>query len=421
MFKLKEEKMITINHNFLELEANYLFADIDRKVNEYKDAHPDTRVISLGIGDVTRPLPPAVIEALHEAVDHMGDAAQFRGYGPYGGYSFLRDLICEYDYRARGVQISPDEIFVSDGAKTDVSNFQELFAMDSIVAVTDPVYPVYVDSNVLAGRGGQKINGRWSKIVYLPCDSDNNFVPALPEKRPDMIYLCYPNNPTGTMLTKSQLQKWVDYARSEGCVILYDSAYEAFIRDEDAPHSIFELDGAKEVAVEFRSFSKTAGFTGLRCAYVTVPKDLKVSDGQGGKIELNPCWYRRQCTKYNGCPYIVQRAAAAIYTENGRREVHATIRGYQENADLLSSALRNLDLSVYGGTNAPYLWVKTPQSMGSWDFFDLMLDKAALVCTPGAGFGQSGEGYVRLTAFGSLEDTHEAISRIRKLAENRLL
>lgn len=411
--------MITVNQNFLELEANYLFADIERKVEAYKSANPETRVISLGIGDVTRPLPPAVIHALHEAVDHMGDAAEFRGYGPYGGYSFLRDLICEYDYRARGVQISPDEIFVSDGAKTDVSNFQELFATDSIVAVTDPVYPVYVDSNVLAGRAGHKVDGRWSKIVYMPCNAANNFVPVLPQKRPDMIYLCYPNNPTGTMLTKSQLQKWVDYAAKEGCIILYDSAYEAFIRDADAPHSIFELDGAREVAVEFRSFSKTAGFTGLRCAYVVVPKELKISDGKGGRIALNPCWFRRQCTKYNGCPYIVQRAAAAVYSDNGRREVRETIRAYQENADLLASALTNMALSVYGGVNAPYLWVKTPQGIDSWQFFDIMLNKAALVCTPGVGFGQSGEGFVRLTAFGSLEDTHEAIRRMRRLAEDK--
>lgn len=410
--------MITVNQNFLKLEANYLFADIERKVAEYKDSNPDALVISLGIGDVTRPLVPAVINALHAAVDEMGEIAHFHGYGPYGGYAFLRDLIMEYDYKARGMDIKPDEIFVSDGAKSDVGNFQELFATDSIVAVTDPVYPVYVDSNVLAGRAGEKVDGRWNRIVYLPCGKDNDFVPDFPKKTPDMIYLCYPNNPTGTVLNRAALQSWVDYARREGCVILYDSAYEAYIRDENVPHSIYELDGAREVAVEFRSFSKTAGFTGLRCAYVVVPKELKISDGKGGKVDLNHCWYRRQCTKYNGCPYIVQKGAAATYSENGRREVKEVIRGYQSNADLLAKALREIGLEVFGGVNAPYLWVKTPEGMKSWDFFDIMLHRASLVCTPGVGFGQSGEGYVRLTSFGSPEDTEEAISRIRELAKN---
>ncbi len=410
------ERMATINQNFLKLEANYLFADIERKVANFKDSNPDARIISLGIGDVTRPLVPAVIDALHKAVDEMGDAAHFRGYGPYGGYDFLRDLIMEYDYKAHGVDIKPDEIFVSDGAKSDVGNFQELFAQDSVVAVTDPVYPVYVDSNVLAGRAGEKVDGQWNRIVYLPCVSENDFVPDFPKKRPDMIYLCYPNNPTGTVLGRKALQGWVDYARREGSVILYDSAYEAYIRDPDVPHSIFELEGAKEVAVEFRSFSKTAGFSGLRCAYVVVPKDLKISDGHGGSVDLNHCWYRRQCTKYNGCPYIVQRAAAATYSESGQRQVRDVIRGYQKNADLLADALRKLGLKVYGGVNAPYLWVKTPSGMKSWDFFDLLLHKSALVCTPGAGFGKSGEGYVRLTSFGSPDDTEEAISRIRDLA-----
>lgn len=409
--------MISINPNFLKLEANYLFADIDRKVNEYKASHPDAKVISLGIGDVTRPIAPAVVEALHKAVDEMGHENNFRGYGPYGGYSFLRELISEYDYRAKGMNISPDEIFVSDGAKSDVGNFQELFSTDSIVAVTDPVYPVYVDSNVLAGRGGEKVDGRWSRIVYLPCLKENNFAPLFPQEKVDMIYLCYPNNPTGTVLKKNELQGWVDFARENGAIILYDSAYEAFIREEGAPHSVFELEGAKEVAVEFRSFSKTAGFTGLRCAYTVIPKELKISDGKGGKIELNPCWYRRQSTKYNGCPYIVQQGAAATYSENGARQIRDVIRGYQSNADLISQALTELGLEVIGGKNAPYLWVKTPGDMKSWEFFDLLLDKASLVCTPGAGFGKSGEGYVRLTSFGSPEDTIEAIKRLRKLAE----
>lgn len=408
------DTMITVNENFLKLEANYLFADIERKVADYRNANPDAHVISLGIGDVTRPLVPAVIDALHKAVDHMGEKESFRGYGPYGGYDFLRDLIMEYDYKSKGIDIRPDEIFVSDGAKSDVGNFQELFATDSIVAVTDPVYPVYVDSNVLAGRAGEKVDGEWSRIVYLPCVQANDFVPELPKKRPDMIYLCYPNNPTGTVLTKAQLQPWVDYARKEGCVILYDSAYEAFIRQPDVPHSIFELEGAREVAVEFRSFSKTAGFTGLRCAYVVIPKSLKISDGKGGKVDVNHCWFRRQCTKYNGCPYIVQKAAAATYDEKGRGQIMDVIRGYQSNADLLAGALRTMGLEVFGGYNAPYLWVKTP--MKSWDFFDLLLQKSALVCTPGVGFGKAGEGYVRLTSFGSPEDTREAISRLEKLS-----
>lgn len=408
--------MANINPNFLKLEANYLFADIERKVADYKDSNPDARIISLGIGDVTRPLAPAVIEALHKAVDEMGEGEHFRGYGPYGGYSFLRDLIMEYDYKSRGADISPDEIFVSDGAKSDVGNFQELFSTDSIVAVTDPVYPVYVDSNVLAGRAGEKADGQWSRIVYLPCTKENDFVPDFPKKRPDMIYLCYPNNPTGTVLSRQALQGWVDYARREGSVILYDSAYEAYIRDPDVPRSIYELEGAKEVAVEFRSFSKTAGFTGLRCAYVVVPKALLVNDGKGGRIGLNQCWYRRQCTKYNGCPYIVQRGAAATYSEAGQRQIKDVIRGYQSNADLLAKALRQLGLEVFGGTNAPYLWVATPHGMKSWDFFDLLLHKCSLVCTPGAGFGKSGEGYVRLTAFGSPDDTQEAIKRIRDFA-----
>lgn len=408
--------MIQVNPNFLKLEANYLFADIERKVAEYKSAHPEKHVISLGVGDVTRPLVPAVIEALLRAVSDMGDAERFHGYGPYGGYSFLRDLIMEYDYRARGIEIEADEIFVSDGAKSDVGNFQELFSRDSIVAVQDPVYPVYVDSNVLAGRGGEKVDGQWSRIVYLPCDSANSFEPALPNRHADMIYLCSPNNPTGTALTRKALQGWVDYARAEGSLILYDSAYEAFIRDADVPHSIYEIEGAKEVAVEFRSFSKTAGFTGLRCAYVVVPKAIRISDGKKGTIELNHCWYRRQCTKYNGCPYIVQRAASAVYSEQGRREVMEVIAGYQKNADLLSKSLSEFGLKVYGGVNAPYIWVKTPGDTGSWAFFDRLLKEAALVCTPGAGFGKSGEGYVRLTAFGDPANTLEAIERIRKLA-----
>ena len=406
--------MTTVNSNFLKLQSNYLFADIARKVAAFKEANPDKRVISLGIGDVTRPLVPAVINALHKAVDEMGDAAHFHGYGPEQGYAFLRDIIVEYDYKARGVNLSADEVFVSDGAKPDVGNFQELFAQDSLVAVTDPVYPVYVDSNVMAGRSGEMEGKQWSNIVYLPCVKENDFVPDFPKVRPDLIYLCYPNNPTGTVLSRAALQGWVDYARREGCVIFYDSADEAFIADADVPHSIYELEGAQEVAVEFRSFSKTAGFTGLRCAYTVVPKALQISDGKGGKVSLNALWNRRQCTKYNGCPYIVQRAAEAVYSEQGRKEIMGVIAGYQRNADMLRSAVSEMGLSVYGGVNAPYIWVRVPSDTDSWGFFDKLL-QVALICTPGAGFGASGEGYVRLTAFGSPEDTEEAIKRLRGL------
>ncbi|RHH26018.1 LL-diaminopimelate aminotransferase [Desulfovibrio legallii] len=405
----------TVNGNFLKLQSNYLFSDIARKVAAFKDANPDRRVISLGIGDVTRPLVPAVIEALHKAVDEMGDAALFRGYGPEQGYAFLREVIAEYDYKARGVNLSPDEIFVSDGAKSDVGNFQELFAAESVVAVTDPVYPVYVDSNVMAGRAGIMAGKQWNRLVYLPCLKENDFVPDFPKTRPDIIYLCYPNNPTGTVLSRQALQGWVDYARREGCVILYDSAYEAFITEADVPHSIYELEGAQEVAVEFRSFSKTAGFTGLRCAYTVVPKALKLRDGQGGAVALNGLWNRRQCTKYNGCPYIVQRAATATYSPEGRAQIMGVIGGYQRNAAQLRSAVNALGLAVYGGVNAPYIWVEVPQGSTSWGFFDHLLESSALVCTPGAGFGLTGEGYVRLTAFGSAEDTAEAIRRMEAL------
>ena len=408
--------MTSVNSNFLKLQSNYLFAEIARKVASFKDANPEKRVISLGIGDVTRPLVPAVVAALHKAVDDMGEASSFHGYGPEQGYAFLRETIAQHDYKARGVDLSPDEVFVSDGAKSDVGNFQELFAADSIVAVTDPVYPVYVDSNAMAGRSGEFVGNQWNKLVYLPCLKENDFVPDFPKTRPDIIYLCYPNNPTGTVLSRQALQGWVDYARREGCVILYDSAYEAYITDSSIPHSIYELEGAMEVAVEFRSFSKTAGFTGLRCAYTVVPKALQISDGKGGKIALNGLWNRRQCTKYNGCPYIVQRAAAATYSPEGREQVMDVIRGYQRNAENLRAATTAMGLSVYGGVNAPYIWVRVPDGMTSWGFFDHVLNNTALVCTPGAGFGASGEGYVRLTAFGSPADTEEAIKRLASLS-----
>lgn len=383
-----------INDHYMNLSSNYLFADIAKKVQAFKAENPEAEVISLGIGDVTQPLCPAVVEALHKAADEMGQGATFRGYGPERGYDFLRNAIVENDYRARGIDIDADEVFVSDGAKSDTGNFQELLSADCVVAVTDPVYPVYVDSNVMAGR----------RIVKLPCTADNNFVPSLPEERVDVIYLCYPNNPTGTTLTKGQLKKWVDYALQNDVLIFYDAAYEAFIQSEDVPHSIYEIPGAKRCAVEFHSFSKTAGFTGIRCGYTIVPKKLNVP--------LNQLWSRRQCTKFNGTSYISQRAAEAIYTLEGKQQIRSTIDYYMQNARLMREALGNMGFTVYGGIDAPYIWLKTPKGMISWEFFDWMLHTAHVVCTPGAGFGPSGEGYVRLTAFGTHENTEKALRRI---------
>ena len=385
-----------INENYTELSSNYLFADIAKKVQAFKAENPKAEVISLGIGDVTQPLCPAVVEALHKAADEMGQGATFRGYGPERGYGFLRNAIVENDYRARGIDIDADEVFVSDGAKSDTGNFQELLSADSVVAVTDPVYPVYVDSNLMTGRS----------IVKLPCTAENGFVPALPAQHVDVIYLCYPNNPTGTTLTKQQLKSWVDYALSNDALILYDSAYEAFIQNDDIPHSIYEIPGAKQCAVEFHSYSKTAGFTGVRCGYTVVPKDLQIS--------LNPLWNRRQTTKFNGTSYLSQRAAEAIYTPEGKKQVRATINYYMKNARIMREELTNMNFKVYGGADAPYLWVRTPNGMSSWEFFDWMLHSAHVVCTPGAGFGPSGEGYVRLTAFGTHENTEEALHRIEK-------
>ena len=388
-----------INENYTELSSNYLFADIAKKVQAFKAENPKAEVISLGIGDVTQPLCPAVVEALHKAADEMGQGATFRGYGPERGYDFLRNAIVENDYRTRGIDIDADEVFVSDGAKSDTGNFQELLAADSVVAVTDPVYPVYVDSNVMSGR----------RIVKLPCTSENGFVPELPQEHVDVIYLCYPNNPTGTTLTKEQLRQWVDYALLNDALIFYDAAYEAFIQSEDVPHSIYEIEGARQCAVEFHSFSKTAGFTGVRCGYTIVPKTLPVP--------LNQFWSRRQCTKFNGTSYISQRAAEAIYTPEGKQQIRATIDYYMQNASLMREKLTEMGFTVYGGTDAPYLWVKTPNGMGSWDFFDWMLHSAHVVCTPGAGFGPSGEGFVRLTAFGTHENTEKALERIKTLKD----
>lgn len=385
-----------INDHYTELSSNYLFADIAKRVKAFKAQSPKADVISLGIGDVTQPLCPAVVEALHKAADEMGQAATFHGYGPEQGYDFLRNAIVEHDFRARGISLDADEIFVSDGAKSDTGNFQELLSADSVVAVTDPVYPVYVDSNLMTGRS----------IVKLPCTAENGFVPALPAQHVDVIYLCYPNNPTGTTLTKQQLKSWVDYALSNDALIFYDAAYEAFIQNDDIPHSIYEIPGAKQCAVEFHSYSKTAGFTGVRCGYTVVPKDLQIS--------LNPLWNRRQTTKFNGTSYLSQRAAEAIYTPEGKKQVRATINYYMKNARIMREELTNMNFKVYGGADAPYLWVRTPNGMSSWEFFDWMLHSAHVVCTPGAGFGPSGEGYVRLTAFGTHENTEEALHRIEK-------
>lgn len=397
-----------INENFLKIESSYLFSNIAKKVKAYSAANPEKEIIRLGIGDVTRPLAPACIEAMHKAVDEMANAETFQGYPPEYGQDFLLDAILENDYKARGIDLEKTEIFVSDGAKSDCGNIGDIFSLDNRVAVCDPVYPVYVDTNVMMGRAGDKTENGWSNIVYMPCTAENNFLPALPEGRVDIIYLCFPNNPTGMTATKAELQKWVDYANREGAVILFDSAYEAFITEEDVPHSIYELDGAKQCAIEFRSFSKTAGFTGVRCGYTVVPHDLKFNG-----TELNAMWARRQATKFNGVSYITQCAAAACYTPEGKQQIRDIIAYYQKNAKTIYEGLRDCGFTVYGAKNSPYVWLKTPDNMKSWDFFDLLLEKIQVVGTPGEGFGPSGEGYFRLTAFGSAENTEKAVARIK--------
>jgi len=409
--------MATVNENYRKLQAGYLFSEIGRRVRAFKAENPDAKIISLGIGDVTQPLAPAVIEAMRKAVDEMSRIETFRGYDDnHIGYPFLREAIREHDFRSRGVEIGVDEIFISDGAKCDTANIQELFGPDNVVAVTDPVYPVYVDTNVIAGRTGRaQGEGQYEGIVYMPCTAENGFVPALPERDVGLIYLCFPNNPTGAVATKEQLKEWVDYARRRKAVILFDAAYEAFISDPEICHSIYEIDGAREVAIEFRSFSKTAGFTGVRCAFTVVPKELEVYARDGSTVAANTLWNRRQCTKFNGVSYITQAGAAAIYTEAGRRQVRDTIRIYMDNARLIRESLINLGYRVYGGVNAPYIWVKTPNGVSSWEFFDELLEKAHLVGTPGAGFGPSGQGYFRLTSFGRPEDVREAIGRLDSL------
>ena len=407
--------MALVNEHFLKLPNNYLFADIAKKVNAFKVSHPKAEVISLGIGDVTQPLCPAVIEAMHKAVDEMASKDTFRGYGPEQGYQFLRDAIVKNDFVARGIHLEASEIFVNDGAKSDTGNFQELVRWDNSIGVTDPIYPVYIDSNVMIGRAGELgDDGKWSNVTYMPCTAENNFTPALPDKRVDVIYLCYPNNPTGTVITRDELRKWVNCAIKNDALIFYDAAYEAYIQDEDIPHSIYEIKGARKVAVEFHSFSKTAGFTGIRCGYTVVPKELTVATLKGERIPLNHLWNRRQCTKFNGTSYVSQRAAEAIYTPEGKAQVKATIDYYMNNARTMYNTLTDLGLEVYGGRNAPYIWVKTPNGMGSWKFFEQMLYEAHVVCTPGVGFGPSGEGYIRLTAFGEAEDCKEAMERLKK-------
>jgi LL-diaminopimelate aminotransferase len=406
--------MALVNENFLKLPGSYLFSEIARRVNQFKQDNPNADIIRLGIGDVTRPLPPAVIEAMKQAVEEMGRAESFRGYGPEQGYDFLAEKIIENDFRPRGVELSTNEVFVSDGAKTDTANFQELFGVDNIFAVTDPVYPVYVDSNVMAGRTGSfNSKGQYDKIVYLPCTEANGMKPALPAEKVDMIYLCFPNNPTGMTLSKDELKEWVDYARANKSIILFDAAYEAFIQEEGVPHSIFEIEGAREVAVEFRSFSKTAGFTGTRCAYTIVPKELMVYDSKGEAHSLNSLWLRRQTTKFNGVSYPVQAGAAAVFSPEGKKQVREAIDYYMENARIIREGLEKAGYTVFGGVNAPYIWLKTPDNMGSWEFFDKLMKEAEIVGTPGAGFGASGEGYFRLTAFGTRENTERAVERIR--------
>lgn len=404
--------MFKVNDNFQKLPGSYLFSTIGKKVAAYQQANPDKEIIKLGIGDVTQPLAPAIIEALHKAVDEMGNAETFRGYPPEGGYDFLRNIIASTDYKARGCDISADEIFVSDGAKSDSANIQELFSLDSRIAVTDPVYPVYVDSNVMAGRTGEydAKTERWSNVIYMPSTADNGFVPELPKEVPDMIYLCLPNNPTGTTLTKDQLQVWVDYANKNGSVIIFDAAYEAYISEADVPHSIYECKGAKTCAIELRSFSKNAGFTGVRLGFTVVPKELKC-----GEVSLHAMWARRHGTKFNGAPYIVQRAGEAVYSEAGKAQLKDQVAYYMNNAKTIKEGLKEAGYTVYGGVNAPYIWLKTPDTMNSWEFFDYLLENANVVGTPGSGFGPSGEGYFRLTAFGNYENTVKALERIKKL------
>lgn len=405
--------MFQLNDNYLKLPGSYLFSNIAKKVAAFTEANPDKQIIRLGIGDVTQPLAPAIIKALHNAVDEMADAATFRGYAPDLGYEFLRNAIAENDYKARGCNIAADEIFVSDGAKCDSGNIQEIFGLDNKIAVCDPVYPVYVDTNVMAGRTGTYDANKetWSDVIYMPCTKETNFAPELPAKTPDIIYLCFPNNPTGSTITKAQLQEWVDYANKVGAVIIYDAAYEAYISEKDVPHSIYECEGARTCAIELRSFSKNAGFTGVRLGFTVIPKELKDNKG----TQLHSLWARRHGTKYNGAPYIVQRAGEAVYSDEGKAQLKEQVGYYMNNAKVIKEGLASAGYSVSGGVNAPYIWLETPNKMTSWEFFDYLLENANVVGTPGSGFGPSGEGYFRLTAFGSYENTIAAMERIKNL------
>ncbi|MFR1777062.1 MAG: LL-diaminopimelate aminotransferase [Clostridia bacterium] len=408
--------MVKINENFLKMEDSYLFSTVANKVAKYQQDNPDKNIIKLGIGDVTKPIANKIIEQMKKAVDELGKSNTFRGYGPEQGYEFLRKAIVKYDYEKRGVQILQDEVFISDGSKCDCGNIVDLFDINNKIAITDPVYPVYLDTNIMSGRTG-KYNtetGKYDGVIYIPCTSENDFIPELPQEIPDIIYLCFPNNPTGTVINKKELTKWVNYAKDNNAIILYDSAYEAFITEEDIPHTIYEIEGAKEVAIEFKSFSKTAGFTGIRCAYTIVPKELKIKLNNGKEVSLNKLWNRRQCTKFNGVSYITQRAAEAIYTEEGQKEIKENIKYYLENAKIIREGLDEVGIQYCGGINSPYIWIKVPNNMKSWEFFDMLLEKANIVGTPGVGFGPSGEGYFRLTAFGERKNTEEAMKRIKE-------
>lgn len=405
--------MVTINDNFQKLPGSYLFSEIAKRVAKYKEENPQAEVIRMGIGDVTLPLCDAVIKAMHKAVDEMATSESFRGYGPEQGYKFLIETIIKNDFNSRGVSLDTDEMFISDGAKSDTGNIGDILGLGNVIAVTDPVYPVYIDTNVMAGRAGDLLeNGQWSKIVYLPCTAENGFVPSLPKEKVDVIYLCFPNNPTGTTLTKAQLKQWVDYARENDALILFDAAYEAFITEDDVPHSIYEIEGAKDCAIEFRSFSKSAGFTGTRCGFTVIPKSVKARNAKGEKVALNGLWNRRQCTKFNGTAYIIQRAAEAVYSEEGKKQVKAAIEYYLENARIIREGLQKAGYTVFGGKNSPYIWAKTPAGMDSWQFFDYLLKEKNIVATPGVGFGISGEGYIRFSALGGREATIKAMERL---------
>ena len=409
--------MININENFLKLQDSYLFSTIAKKVAKFQEENPDAKIIKLGIGDVTLPLAPSVVSAMEKAVLEMGHKETFRGYGPEQGYDFLREKISKYDYEKRGVKIDIDEIFISDGAKCDCGNIVDIFGEDNKIAITDPVYPVYLDTNIMAGRTGNYNDktGKYEGIIYMPVTSKNNFIPEFPEEVPDMIYLCFPNNPTGTVLKKDELAKWVKYAKDNKAIILFDSAYEAFISEDNVPHTIYEIEGAKEVAIECRSFSKTAGFTGLRCAYMVIPKELKGYTKNGKEISINSLWSRRHGTKFNGVSYPVQRAAEAVYSEAGQKEIRENIDYYLNNVKIIKEGLQEAGFTVFGGVSSPYVWLKVPDGMTSWEFFDALLEKANVVGTPGVGFGPSGEGYFRLTGFGTIENTKEAVERIKRV------